>query len=163
MVSPFILHYFSFSLTGEWKGEKLLKRCWWIAVAYINCPINGQTHVYMIASFVKIINKCNVFAMYQFKSARMCFGLLFANTTAAKIIIKKVYDDRLVDCFHHVLIHNLFMLIMINNYFNIGLLHKRNKLFIFYKSIYNKNFEIKKDWSLLQKVRKQGAILKWYS
>ena len=29
IVSPFILHCFSFSMTGEQKGEKLLKKCWW--------------------------------------------------------------------------------------------------------------------------------------
>ena len=34
IVSPFILHCFSFSLTVERKGEKLLIRCRWIVMAY---------------------------------------------------------------------------------------------------------------------------------
>ena len=30
----FILYCISFSLTGEWKGEKSLKRYWWIVIVY---------------------------------------------------------------------------------------------------------------------------------
>ena len=32
---------------------------------------NDQMHMYMIASSVKIINKCDDFAVYWFKSARV--------------------------------------------------------------------------------------------
>ena len=38
---------------------------------YLSCHANAKMHVYMIASSVEIINKRSVFAMYQFKSARM--------------------------------------------------------------------------------------------
>ena len=41
--------------------------------------IDGQTHMYINALSVKIINKCSDFAMYQFKSTRMvlCQDLLY--------------------------------------------------------------------------------------
>ena len=69
-------------------------------------------HVNMIASSINIINKhnINVFAMYHFKSVMvvsyldLCIlGLLFANTGVVKIVNKCMCDDRLLDCFHHVL------------------------------------------------------------
>ena len=76
MVSPFVLPCFPFSLTGEWKGEKSL----WRGVdesfgLYLLCHTNGQMQVCLIASSIKIINKCNVFLW--FKSARMisCWDL----------------------------------------------------------------------------------------
>ena len=69
----------------------------------------------MIASSIKIITKhnINVFVMYQFKSAMvyivscldLCIlGLLFANTGVIEIVNKCMCDDRLLDCFHRVLI-----------------------------------------------------------
>ena len=43
---------------------------------YLLCSTNGQMHVYLIASSVKIITK-HIFAVYRFKSARMvsCWDL----------------------------------------------------------------------------------------
>ena len=58
MLSPFILPCFPFSLTGEWKGEKSLNELYSL---YLLHHASGQIHVWVIASFVKIINKCNVF------------------------------------------------------------------------------------------------------
>ena len=68
IVSPFILHCFSSSLTGE------LKNCQWIVMAYIyTCYVMlmAKMYMYMIAWSIKIINKHNVFAMCRFKSAWM--------------------------------------------------------------------------------------------
>ena len=44
---------------------------------YLLRQANGQMHMYMIVSYVKIINKHNVFVVYRFKSARMilCWDL----------------------------------------------------------------------------------------
>ena len=63
MVSPFILPCFPFSLIDEWKGEKLLKSCWWSMPNGLHLlhHTNGQMHVCLIASSVIIINKHNVF------------------------------------------------------------------------------------------------------
>ena len=44
IVSPFIHHCFSFSSIGQQKGEKLLKQCWWIVMAY--------------TCYVTLISKC---------------------------------------------------------------------------------------------------------
>ena len=82
-------------------------------MVYINYHhINGQMHMYMIASSVKIISKRNVFAMYQLKSPGWfhvetymhVLSLWFADTAAAKIVTKLIGDES-VDHFHHVLIH----------------------------------------------------------
>ena len=62
---------------------------------------------------VKIINKCNVIAVYRFKLQTMyklqammilCVNLclLFAKTAAVKIAITSVCNVRLLDHFHHV-------------------------------------------------------------
>ena len=93
IVSPFILHCFSSSLTGE------LKNCQWIVMAYIyTCYVMlmAKMYMYMIAWSIKIINKHNVFAMCRFKSAWMvsCCSLYsmyllemwFPSTAAAKIV-----------------------------------------------------------------------------
>ena len=65
MVSPFILPCLPFSLTGEQKGEKLLKRFDELYDLYLLCHANGQTHVCLIASSVKIITKCAAIQVSQ--------------------------------------------------------------------------------------------------
>ena len=75
MLSPFILHCFPFSLTGDQKGEKKF----WTGAnefygLYLLRHANGQIHVCLIASSLKIINK-RVAAVYQFKLARNVFML----------------------------------------------------------------------------------------
>ena len=60
------------------------------------CHANSQMHMYLNASSIKIFTKHNVFAMYWLNQGGwfhveiyMCgLGLWFANTIAAKIIIK---------------------------------------------------------------------------
>ena len=52
MASPFILHSFPFSLTGEQKGEKSLKKCWWIVQLIL---INGQMHVCWLHHLLKLL------------------------------------------------------------------------------------------------------------
>ena len=77
MVSPFILHCFSFSLTGEqkvrnhWRGVNKLYILYWLR------HTNDQMHMYLIASFIKLITKHKIFATYRFKSARLvsCWDL----------------------------------------------------------------------------------------
>ena len=70
---------------------------------YLLCHANGQMYMYMIASSIKIINKCNVFlpcTENRFKLTRMvsCWdhmhvlGLWFVNTATAKIITKCICD-----------------------------------------------------------------------
>ena len=64
---------------------------------YTVCRANGQMHVSLNASSIKIINKL-CFAIYQFKSTRMvswrdlykCFWAMIAITAAAKILIKHI-------------------------------------------------------------------------
>ena len=76
MESPFIIYCFPFSLTGEqnvrnrWRGVDELYGL------YLLCHANGQMHMYLIASSVKVITK-HVFVVYRFKSARMvsCWDL----------------------------------------------------------------------------------------
>ena len=100
MVSPFILHCFPFSLTGEQKGEKSLKRCWWIVwliLTYYGIILMAKCMYAWLHHPLKFISKCIV-AMYRFKSARMVYvetymrvlGLWFANIAAAKTTIKWV-------------------------------------------------------------------------
>ena len=64
--------------------------------------------MYMNALSVKIINKCNIFAMYwlsqpgwfHVETYMYDLGLGFASTAGAKIVIKwSEYDDRSVDPF----------------------------------------------------------------
>ena len=88
------------------------------SLCLLSCHTNAQMHGSMTASSIKIITKhnINVFAMYQFKSAMvvscldLCIlGLLLVNTGVIKIVNKCMCDDRLLDCFHHVLIcHKLW-------------------------------------------------------
>ena len=76
-MSPFILPCLPFSLAGEWKGEKSLGRSVnELYGFYLLHHANGQTHVYLIASSVKIITKL-VAVVYGFKSASMvsCWDL----------------------------------------------------------------------------------------
>ena len=116
IVSPFIIHYFLFSLSSEHKGEILWKRCRWIVWLILLCHANGQKHIYLIASSIKIIYKSNVLLCtdsnqpkwFHVETYLCILGLRFADTAASKIIIKHLYDDRLVDCFCHVLIHITF-------------------------------------------------------
>ena len=67
--------------------------------AYTDYVTNGQMHVYLIASSIKIITKHNVFAICTDSSqpgwfhvdTYMCvFGLWFADTPATKIL---AHDD----------------------------------------------------------------------
>ena len=102
MVSPFILPCLPFSLTGEQKGEKLLKRCQWIVLFYLLHHANGQTHVCLIASSVNIITKRTA-VMYQFKSARMVSVMLrlicdsssvfLGCDTPIQLVLSCEYDD----------------------------------------------------------------------
>ena len=80
---------------------------------YLLHHANGQMHVYLIASSVKIINKRNVLAMTQFKSTRMvsCWDLYSCSCAdlPIQLLLKSLSNtcnDRLVD-FHYryVLIH----------------------------------------------------------
>ena len=41
------------------------------ANVYLLHDANGQMHVYLTESSAKVVTKHNVFAVYQFKSARM--------------------------------------------------------------------------------------------
>ena len=63
MVSPFILHCFPFSLTGEGKGENHWRGVDKLYGLYSLRHTNGQTHVCLIASSVNIITK-RIAAMY---------------------------------------------------------------------------------------------------
>ena len=67
MVSPFILHLVNEKMRNHWRGVNELYGL------YLLHHANGQIHICLIASFVKIITKCMhcVFAVYWFKSARM--------------------------------------------------------------------------------------------
>ena len=86
MVSPFILHCF---LSLWLENEKVRNHRRGINELYDLSLLrltNCQMYVYLIASSVKVI-KCSVFAMYQFKSARMAYHVLgpwFAYTVATK-------------------------------------------------------------------------------
>ena len=77
IVGCFILHCFSFFwlVNKRWEITKEVS---------INCNglyllfhAKGEMHVYMVTWSIKFINKHNVFAMYQFKSAMMvsCWDL----------------------------------------------------------------------------------------
>ena len=109
MVSPFILHCFSFSLTGN---EKVRNR--WRGVnelygLYLLHHDSGQMHVCLIASSFKITTKhvlsctnSNQPGWFHVETYMHVLGMWFANTAGAKIIIKWVRpyigrSDRLVD------------------------------------------------------------------
>ena len=92
LVNLFILPCLPFSLTGERKGEKSL----WRGVDelysfYLLRHANGQMHVCLIASSVKIIAIKRIAVVYGFKSpgwfdVETCmhvFGLWYANTAGA--------------------------------------------------------------------------------
>ena len=76
MVTPFILP----CCLSLWLVNKKVRNCWRdiseLYSFYLLHHSNGQTHVCLIASSVKIITKC-VAVVYRFKSARMvsCWGL----------------------------------------------------------------------------------------
>ena len=71
MVSPFVLPYLPFPLTSEWKGVRNRWRGVDILYGfYLFHHANGQMHVCLIASSVKIVTK-RIAVMYRFKSARM--------------------------------------------------------------------------------------------
>ena len=115
-MSPFILHFFSFSLTDEQQGEKLLKRCWWIATAYTYYVtlMAKCTNTWLHHPSIKIINKHNIFAMCQFKSARMvsCRDLricvFLGCDLPIQLLLKSLSSTmriNLVDQFHYVKNH----------------------------------------------------------
>ena len=60
LVSPFILLCLLFSLTDERKGEKSLKGVDKLYGFYLLCHANGQMHLCLIASSVKIKISYNV-------------------------------------------------------------------------------------------------------
>ena len=68
-MSPFILPCLPFSLTGERKSEKSLCRgVDELHAFYLLRHANGQTHVCLIASSVKIITIKCIAVVYGFKS-----------------------------------------------------------------------------------------------
>ena len=69
---------------NSWRGVDELYGLYLLHLA------NGQMHMHLIASSVKIIIKHNVFTVYWFKSARMVLYWDFANTADAKIAIYQV-------------------------------------------------------------------------
>ena len=93
MVSPFILPCFPFSFTGEWKGEKFLKRCRWIVWLILLHHANGQIHMSLIASSLKIVNKWNVLpctdssqpGWFHVQTYMYVLGVWFDNTADTKI------------------------------------------------------------------------------
>ena len=112
IMSPFILHCFAFSLAGEWKVRNHWRGVDKLYGLYLLRHANGQMHVYLIASSIKIITQCNIFAMYRFKSASMVSSwdlriyVFLGCDLPIQLLLKSlsiVCDDRLVDHFHHVL------------------------------------------------------------
>ena len=108
MVSPFILHCFPFSLTGEQKGENHWRGVDELYVLYLLRHAAGQMHVCLIASAIKIITK-HIAVMYRFKSTRMgwfnvetsymrVLGLWSANTAGSEIVSNE-YNNRSEDRF----------------------------------------------------------------
>ena len=97
------------------KSEKSLKRCWRIVRLiphlYLLHHANGQMHVYLIASFVKIITmQAQCFAVYRFKSTRMVhveayicvfLGYDLPIQLLLKLLSSTYGGNRLVDHFHH--------------------------------------------------------------
>ena len=104
-VSPFIFYCLSFSLTGEWKGEKLLKT----EEASMNCT----AYIY----YVMIIAKCTCTWLHHplkllpsmFRCVPIQVSLMLrlicmflGCDLPIQLLLKSLpseYDDRLVDCF----------------------------------------------------------------
>ena len=112
VVSPFILHCLSFSLTVKWIGEKSLKDCQWIVTGYITSCKWPNAYMYMIALSVKIIQaQCFYHVLIQvsqddLKLRLMCVFL--GCDLLMQLLLKSLssaYNDRLVDPFHHIPIH----------------------------------------------------------
>ena len=63
---------------------------------YLLCYANGQMHVYLITSSIKLISSTSCFAMYQFKSARMvsCWDLLDGGKPWHCRILTKLMTDQ---------------------------------------------------------------------
>ena len=80
---------------------------------YLLCRANGQVHVCLIASSIKIINKCNVLPYtdssqprwFHIETYMYVLGLWFSIQLLLLKSLSSAYDDRLVDRFHYVLIH----------------------------------------------------------
>ena len=106
MVSPFILHCFPFSSTGEWKGKKSLKRCRWIVrLILITLCLWANSHV------------LDCIIHYNYYQARCChvliqvsqdgfmlrfICLLLGCDLLIQLMLKSPsseYDDKLEDCF----------------------------------------------------------------
>ena len=110
MVSPFILNCFPFTLTGEWKGPKLLKRRWWIVqfirIYYVmimaKCMFTWLHHPLKLlpSAFLLCIDSSQP-GWFHIETYLHVLGLWFANTAVAKSS-SRVYHDRLVDSIHHV-------------------------------------------------------------
>ena len=100
-MSPFILPCLPFSLTGERKGEKLLKRFDELHVLYILCHANGQTHVCLIASSVKTIIKFAAIQVSQDGFILRLICVFFGRDMPIQLVLSSKYDDydRLEDRF----------------------------------------------------------------
>ena len=57
---------------------------------------NGQMHVCLITSFVKIITKC-VAVVYRFKSAKVVSSVFLGCDMPIQLVLSSEYDDRLED------------------------------------------------------------------
>ena len=112
-----VLSFFIASLS-LWLGKGKVRNHWRgvdeLYGLYLLHRTNGQMQMYLIASSIKIINKRNVFAMYQFKSARtvlcwdLCICMFLGCNLPIQLLLKSLsstYNDRLIDHFYHVLIY----------------------------------------------------------
>ena len=97
MMIPFILHYFLFSLTSKQKGEKSLKRYWWIvqltATYYITLMVKcmcAWLH-HQLKLLLRVLLPCTNSSQQGWLHVETYMHvsvLWFANTAAAKIATK---------------------------------------------------------------------------
>ena len=109
MVNPFILYCFPFSLTGEWKGEKSLKRCQRIVrllLIYVTlmakCMCASLHHpLKLLPSTLLLCTDSSQPEWFHIETYMRILGLWYANTAGA---IKQV-PWQIGRWFHHALIH----------------------------------------------------------
>ena len=109
MVSPFILHCFPFSFTGEQKGKKSLKRCWWIVwvihtyyitlmVKYMCTWLHNPLKLLSSTMFLLCINSSQ-HRWFHVKTY-MCSWLWFANMAATNYInhyqLRTMIDQKVI-------------------------------------------------------------------
>ena len=107
MVSPFILHCFPFSLTGEQK----VRNCWRgvdeLYALYLLHHANGQIHVCLLlkllpSTFLSCTDSSQP-GSFDVETYMHILGLWFNNTAGAKITMKQAlwseHEDRLEDHF----------------------------------------------------------------